>query len=149
MTTEASNSTAERVVVGVDGSGHSRAALAWGARQAELTGASLTVVTTWELPTSYGYVAAWPENVDFEADARAVLEETVETVLGPDSSLEITRRVERGHAALVLVEESRRAAVVVVGCRGHGEFTGMLIGSVSEHLATHAHCPVVIVRGQH
>lgn len=52
-----------------------------------------------------------------------------------------------GHPAEVLVDESKAADLLVVGSRGHGAITGVLIGSVSIHCVTHAHCPVVVVRG--
>ncbi len=58
----------------------------------------------------------------------------------------MVRRVEEGQAALVLIERSHHADLLVVGCRGHGEFSGMLIGSVSQHCAAHAHCPVLVYR---
>ena len=89
----------------------------------------------------------WPENVDFEADARTMLEESVDQVLGADHGAEVAQRVVQGHPAPALEDASRNEALLVVGSRGHGEFAGMLLGSVSEFLATHAHCPIVIVRG--
>jgi len=52
----------------------------------------------------------------------------------------------QGHPAPVLVEASKGADLLVIGCRGHGEFAGMLIGSVSEFCATNAHCPVLVHR---
>jgi nucleotide-binding universal stress UspA family protein len=136
-----------RIVVGVDGSDHSKVALAWAAREATMTGAPLTVVTTWEFPTNYGYLVPWPEDLDFAAEAKNVLVETVAEVLGETPTIEPTLEVVRGHAALVLEDLSRSSGLLVVGSRGHGEFTGMLLGSVSEFLATHAHCPLVIIRG--
>jgi nucleotide-binding universal stress UspA family protein len=54
--------------------------------------------------------------------------------------------IEEGHPAPLLVEASRGAALLVVGSRGHGEFAGMLLGSVSEHCVSNAHSPVVVVR---
>jgi nucleotide-binding universal stress UspA family protein len=140
------NELSRRIVVGIDGSLPSRAALAWAGRQAVLTAAPLTVVTTWAYPTSAGFMVTWPENIDFEADARSELEKAVEDVLGPDPGIEVTTSVIEGVPSLVLVEESKAAALIVVGSRGHGAFAGMLLGSVSEFLATHAHCPVVIIR---
>ena len=140
--------TTERsIVVGVDGSDSSKAALEWAAQQARLTGAPLVAIATWDWPTNYGAPVMWPENIDFEADARKSLAQSVDQVLGADHCSEVVQRVIHGHPAPVLEEASREAALVVVGCRGHGEFAGMLLGSVSEFLATHAHCPVVIVRG--
>jgi nucleotide-binding universal stress UspA family protein len=53
-----------------------------------------------------------------------------------------------GHPAPALIEASRGADLFVLGSRGHGEFVGMLLGSVSEHCVTHAHCPVLVLRDQ-
>jgi nucleotide-binding universal stress UspA family protein len=147
MTNETTTGTKRNIVVGVDGSESSKAALEWAAQQASLTETPLVAIATWEWPTSYGAMVAWPENIDFEADARSMLGQSVDQVLGTDHRAEVTQRVFHGHPAPVLEDASRDAALLVVGCRGHGEFAGMLLGSVSEFLATHAHCPVVIVRG--
>jgi len=136
-----------KIVVGVDGSDSSKAALAWAIRQAQLTGAPLEAVMTWDYPISYGWMIV-PENVDLQADATAELEKVVKEATEDivDPSVEITSRVVQGHPALVLMNEAADASLVVVGSRGHGEFAGMLLGSVSEHLSTHAPCPVLIVR---
>ena len=146
-TTASEPESHERIVVGVDGSASAHVALIWAVRQAELSGAPLTVLTTWEYPTNYGYPVAWPEDLDFAADAKTVLEAAVEEVRNAHPEIVITATVAEGHPSLVLVDESTSAGLVVVGSRGHGEFAGMLLGSVSEFVATHAHCPVVIVRG--
>ncbi|MHB1508346.1 MAG: universal stress protein [Acidimicrobiales bacterium] len=137
-----------RIVVGVDGSDSAKAALAWAAGQALLTGASLQVVISWEIPSTYGWATPLPEDLDFEADARKVLTETVAEVVGSEESerLELTLSIVEGHPAAVLLREAKGSALVVVGSRGHGSFSGMLLGSVGLHLATHASCPVVIVR---
>ncbi|MDA8266202.1 MAG: universal stress protein [Actinomycetota bacterium] len=136
------------IVVGVDGSDSAKAALAWAVRQALLTGASLQVVISWEIPTTYGWVTPLPEDLDFEADARRIVTATVAEVVGSEEpgNLDLTLSIVEGHPAAVLLRESQQAALVVVGSRGHGSFSGMLLGSVGLHLATHAHCPVVIVR---
>jgi nucleotide-binding universal stress UspA family protein len=134
------------VVVGVDGSASSLRALEWAINQARLTGQRLVAITTWEWPPNYGESIAWPEDLDFEKDAKKVLLDSVTKILGDDSALRVTQLVVHGHPAPVLVAASREAALLVVGNRGHGEFAGMLLGSVGEFLATHAQCPVVIVR---
>lgn len=133
------------VVVGVDGSDASLAALEWAAEQARVTGRPLVAVTTWEWPSYYGAAIAWPAEIDFARDAATVLDEAIAKVLGPEPSIPVDRRVLHGHAATVLGEASREAGLLVVGSRGHGEFAGMLLGSVSEYLVAHAHCPVVVV----
>ena len=140
-----------KIVVGVDGSDSSKAALGWSIRQAKLTGAPLQVVATWQYPTNYGWAIAWPENLDFAGDSAKVLDKAIEEAaadLESGPAVEITRSVFEGHPAVVLMKLAEDAALVVVGCRGHGEFAGMLLGSVSEHLATHAPCPVAIFRNR-
>jgi len=136
------------VVVGVDGSASSKQALAWAARWAKLTGTSLVALTAWSLPTTYGWggPAPLPEDFDPEGLARGSLEESVSQVLGGHPDIDVTTEVAEGHPALLLTERSKTASLVVVGSRGHGAFTGMLLGSVSEFVITHAGCPVVVVR---
>jgi nucleotide-binding universal stress UspA family protein len=136
----------ELIVVGVDGSPASKAALRWAARQARLTGGRLLAVLTWEFPRSMGWAPPWPSDFDPARDAKELLEVTVEEVLGPHPDVEVSTATAEGHPSVVLTELSKKATLVVVGCRGHGEFVGMLLGSVSEFLTTHAECPVAVVR---
>jgi len=134
------------IVVGVDGSEPSRRALRWAARQATLTGAGLNVVTTWEFPATYGWAPPYPPGFDPEGDTRRAAQQTVDEVLGASPGVPVELTVVEGHPAPVLVEKSEGAELVVVGSRGHGAFAGLLLGSVSEHCAAHALCPVVVVR---
>lgn len=134
------------VVVGVDGSEHSKEALAWGARYAALTGSPLMVIAVWHLPTSYGWTLPLPSDWDPEADVKEVLQREVKEVLGSELRSNVSFAVLKGPPGKVLVEASEHASLVVVGSRGRGEFAGMLLGSVSEFVTTHAHCPVVVVR---
>ena len=62
--------------------------------------------------------------------------------------LVVDPRIVEGHPAPVLVETSKDADLLVVGSRGHGEFVGMLIGSVSAYCVTNAHCPVLVYRSK-
>ena len=135
-----------RIVVGVDGSPSSVRALAWAAHQAELTGARLAVITTWEWPIGYGYSLSYPNDWDPSADARKALREAVDPIQEQHPGVEIDLTVVEGHPAPVLVEASQGAELLVVGSRGHGEFVGMLLGSVSEHCVSNAHCPVLVLR---
>ncbi|MGO9333907.1 MAG: universal stress protein [Acidimicrobiales bacterium] len=133
------------IVVGVDGSEPSLQALRWSARQARLTGATLRVVTTWEVSTGTGWVPLFAVDYDPEAIAKQVLDEAIADTLGDTAGVQVERVVEEGHAAPVLLAASRGADLLVVGSHGHGAFAGMLIGSVSEHVVRHAPCAVVVV----
>jgi len=137
---------AGRIVVGVDGSPSSLAALDWAARQGELTGSSLELVMAWEWPTSYGAPFVFTTEWNPAADAAKVLDGAVATLRAAHPGLAIDSTVVEGHPAVALVGASEGAQLLVVGCRGHGEFAGMLLGSVSEHCVTNAHCPVLVMR---
>jgi nucleotide-binding universal stress UspA family protein len=139
---------AHRIVVGVDGSPASVAALEWAAHQAELTGAALEVLMTWEWPTSYGWTLPISSEFDPEHDSETTLAELLGPVRKAHPGVVIEASVLEGHPAPVLVKASEGADLLVVGSRGHGEFTGMLLGSVSEHCVSNAHCPVLVFRDQ-
>ncbi len=141
-----SQSGERRIVVGVDGSDSSVQALEWAARQAELTDDVLEVVTTWEWPANFGWSQPFPEDWDPQADARKILDEILVRLRHAHPDVTVRSRVVEGHPAPALIDASHGAELLVVGSRGHGEFTGMLLGSVGEHCSTHAYCPVVIVR---
>ncbi|HVC13422.1 MAG TPA: universal stress protein [Acidimicrobiales bacterium] len=146
MTTRDAHGARSAVVVGDDGSEHSKQALAWGARYAALVGAPLRVIAVWRLPTGYGWPLPVPGEWDPEGDARDVLDREVTEVFGPKRPDTLSFAVVEGPPGRVLVDESDHASLVVVGSRGRGAFAGMLLGSVSEFVTTHAHCPVVVVR---
>jgi nucleotide-binding universal stress UspA family protein len=135
-----------RIVVGVDGSPWSRNALRWAVRQAALTGSVVDAVIAWHDRGSYvGY--AWLIADTFDADLAAkTLSEAVDSTSAAGSAVTVRQRVMEGHAACVLLGEAHGADLLVVGSRGHGGFTGMLLGSVSQHCVRHSPCPVVIVR---
>ena len=137
------NAAARRIVVGIDGSGPSLAAMEWAARQAEFTGSALETVIVWQVAMSYG--SAMPV-ADPGAEARKVLDSAVGDLQKAHPQVEIRSSVVEGIPAQVLVEASNDADLLVVGSRGHGEVAGLLIGSVSEHCVTHAHCPVLVMR---
>ena len=145
--TSVSQSGGGRIVVGIDGSPPSLDALSWAARQAELTAARLEVVMCWEWPSSYGWAMPIPEDFHPEGDIRRTLQTAVAPVRTAHPGVGVDARVVRGHPAPILVEASEGADLLVIGNRGHGEFVGMVIGSVSEYCAQHAHCPVLVHRG--
>jgi nucleotide-binding universal stress UspA family protein len=145
-----STATAQpRIVVGVDGSGSSAQALRWAQRLAASTGARLDAVAAWHFPvaTTWGTAAALPPDFNPEHDMEKVLTETVDSVFGPDRPAGLRLIVEQGHPARVLLDHGAGALMVVVGSRGHGGFAGLLLGSISAHVAEHAHCPVLVVHG--
>ncbi len=139
------NATELPIVVGVDGSDSSLAALHQGVRLSKALDLPLRVVTSWSHPTTLegGYAMnGWSP----ERDAREILSITLDKAFHGDPPANLTSAAVEGLPAHVLLEESKRAEMLVVGSRGHGGFVGMLMGSVSSACAQHAHCPVLIVR---
>jgi nucleotide-binding universal stress UspA family protein len=136
------------IVVGVDGSKPSLDALRWAGRQAELTGAPLVAVIAWHYPMAY-WTPAVPEGVDFAGDAKRALDKAIEEAFDGKPPVEITATVVEGSPAFALISLAAKAELIVVGSRGHGAFSGMLLGSVSEHVVTNADVPVVVVRHPH
>ena len=145
MTTDAITRT-HRTVVGVDGSPAALAALEWAAAQAESTGATVVAVATWSWPTGFGQAVLIPGDYDPAADAGTLVRRAADEARVRHPGVDIVTTVVEGRAADVLVEASRGADLLAVGSRGHGEVAGRLLGSVSEHCATHAHSPVLVVR---
>lgn len=133
------------VVVGVDGSPQSEAALRWAAHYAGAVAAPLKIVISWQYPALYGPVPVADE-MNFEGAATKIVEKMAADVQIESPDLEVTTLVSAGRPSEVLVRESEGACLLVVGSQGHGGFAGMLIGSVSLHCVHHARCPVVVVR---
>jgi nucleotide-binding universal stress UspA family protein len=138
------------IVVGVDGSDGSLAALEWALGEARLRNCALEVDCTWHYPYAAigAFAAPSPAPVspdDLELAADGVISEMLEKVGFEGAGLEIRRAVTSGSAAKALVDASSRADLLVVGSRGHGGFAGLLLGSVSQQCVTHSHCPVVVV----
>jgi nucleotide-binding universal stress UspA family protein len=137
------------VVVGVDGSPSSHKALTWAADEAADHGADLVVLNVWEhtlLPPA-GSVSVSERYVPDPSQRTAddLLEE-IKGVLGENPPLLVQPVVKQGNAAEVLIEQSAGAELLVVGTRGHGGFRGLVLGSVSQHVAAYAKCPVTVVR---
>jgi nucleotide-binding universal stress UspA family protein len=136
------------VVVGVDGSPGAAAALRFAFEEARMRGLPLRVVCAWEASAST-YVgetfAATPDGfLEAEHHADEVLREALGH-LALDVAADIEALAVEGHPATVLMEQARDAALLVVGSRGHGTAASLLLGSVSQKLAHHAPCPLVIV----
>jgi len=148
MTTTQDHRT-PRIVVGVDGSPSSKAALRWAVRQAERTGAVVEAVTAWWYPTGYGMAPTSDWAVDLERTAEKTLVEALAEVSGVAPDVVVSPRVAEGHPADVLLRAARGADLLVVGSRGHGGFAAALLGSVSQHCTQHAPCPVLVIRGNY
>ncbi|MGW0769474.1 universal stress protein [Streptomyces sp. NPDC002676] len=137
-----------RVVVGVDGSTASYEALRWAVRYAGLVGGTVEAVAVWELPGLYGWSApAVDMDVD-EEEARQRVRKELTDVLGADVAGSVRSHVVHGNPADVLLRAAEGAEILVVGSRGRGGFARALLGSVSQRVAQHASCPVVIVRSE-
>jgi nucleotide-binding universal stress UspA family protein len=136
------------IVVGVDGSEESKAALRWAVEEARLRGAAVRVVHAWTarpvlVPGSPLLAGDW-ELVRKAAEDFA--HGCVADAIDHPNDLEVTVDAVHGVPAVALVQAARGAELLVVGSCGHGGFAGLLLGSVSQQCVHHAPCPVVIVR---
>ena len=137
------------IVVGVDGSPHSRKALTWAAAEAARHGCDLLVVNVWEhtlLPPA-GSVSVSERFVPDPSQRTADdLLQVIKDELGAQPPVVVRPLVRQGSPAEVLIEESAGADLLVVGRRGHGGFAGLVLGSVSQHVSAYAKCTVTVVR---
>jgi nucleotide-binding universal stress UspA family protein len=141
----------KRIVVGVDGSPSSQAALQWAAAQAARTGADVEAVIAWEYPAlaaGFGWApTAMVTSSQYREYAEKVVADAIGKVTGPGSGVRFSTRVGEGNAAQILLDAAAGAELLVAGSRGHGTFVGAVLGSVSQRCTHHAPCPVVVVRG--
>jgi nucleotide-binding universal stress UspA family protein len=137
------------IVVGVDGSPGSRKALAWAAAEAATHGSDLHVVNAWEhtLMPPAGSVTVSEHYVPDDSQRTSDdLVRVIKEELGEEPPVVVQPLVRQGRPAKVLIEESTDADLLVVGTRGHGGFAGLVLGSVSQHVAAYAKCPVAVIR---
>ncbi|WP_170861032.1 universal stress protein [Trujillonella endophytica] len=137
-----------RVVVGLDDSAMSRAALARAAGEARRLGARLEVVAALQ-PIAYWsevHAVALPPTAEARAQVQQSAEQVVAEVLGPDVPVRLL--VEEGSPAEVLTRIADGAALLVVGSHSRSRLAGMLLGSVALHCAVHAPCPVMVVHAE-
>ncbi|WP_338894934.1 universal stress protein [Streptomyces sp. TG1A-60] len=139
------------VLMGVDGSPGSRAAAAFACTEAALRGAELVAVHVWgtrgdRSELMPGLPAEEEHAARLRAEGEQVLTEVLRGLSVPQTGMRVGRRLVRGPVRQSLVEESEGAQLLVVGARGHGGFTGLLLGSVSQAVLHQAHCPVGVVR---
>jgi nucleotide-binding universal stress UspA family protein len=137
------------IVVGIDGSDAAALAARWAAREAEMRGSDLHLISAWSVRidgVSFAGVA-WSD--DIFSSLRRTAEDRLEAAADEVRALadvEVSTDAIEGNAASVLLEAARDADLLVVGSRGLGGFRDLLLGSVSQRCANHARCPVVIVR---
>ncbi len=138
--------TNKPIVVGVDGSPASGAALRWALVEAKHRACDVLVVHCWHLFPARGgqYSASASELEVFEASASKLLDDVLADA-GAAMDPKVRKVIRYGDATTLLLEESANAEMLVVGARGAGGFTGLLVGSVTSKLTKHASCPIVVV----
>jgi nucleotide-binding universal stress UspA family protein len=142
------------IVVGLDGSEASRAALTWALAEAKVRGSILRAVHAWMIPAMGSGEAPWAlippgSYVDVSADeieqaAHDALERELADA-NPDAGVTVERHVEEGLAADVIIDASKDAELIVVGTRGRGAIATLVLGSTSQAVIHHADRPVVVV----
>jgi nucleotide-binding universal stress UspA family protein len=135
------------ILVGVDGSPGSDAAIAWAVTEARLRGSGLLFLTAYRFPLAFAGTGATPSLAapDEQREAEQILDAAIRAA-GSLDGLDVERRVVPGEApGHALVEASEHADLLVLGVRGRGGLSGIALGSVSRHCVGRAHCPVVIV----
>jgi nucleotide-binding universal stress UspA family protein len=138
------------VVVGIDGSESAVHAAVWAGAEASRRSLPLRLVAVYFVPHTgmSGIVGSLGQIREGMAkQARDRLEEARAAVLAVFPGLTVRVAAREWNSVAALLHESERAKLLVLGCRGLGGFTGLLIGSTAVSLAVHAHCPVVVVRG--
>jgi nucleotide-binding universal stress UspA family protein len=136
------------VLLGVDGSPANNPAVGFAFEEAALRGVPLTAMHTWTHPVSTGHGDMLPlvyDAAEVEADENRVLAEALAGWHDRYPDVVVHRDLTHGGARQALIDATGRAQLVVVGTRGRGGFTGLLLGSVSQAVLHHAACPVAIV----
>ena len=132
------------IVVGVDGSDGARLALRWAVAEARRWGALLVLVHAWQDVMAADFVASAVAAMESAAKQVLARAQREAEELGGDA---VDARLERGGAADVLLRAAEDADLLVVGSRGRGGFSALLLGSTSQQCVQHASCPVVVVPG--
>ncbi|MEH1169541.1 universal stress protein [Micromonospora sp. CPCC 205539] len=139
----------EPVLVAVDGSAASRLALEFAAEAAVARDAPLRAVRAYRHPGSTGPGDMQPlvyDEAQLHGEEDRLLAESLAGLTERHPRLRLTRQAVHGRTGAVLADASRSAQLLVVGGQGRGEVTGLLLGSVSQSVLHHAHCPVAVVR---
>ncbi|MET9392936.1 universal stress protein [Streptomyces sp. NPDC006624] len=135
-----------RLVVGVDGSPSSHAALRWAERYARTVGGIVEAIHVWDTPSARGWSGpAIDPEFDLE-QARERFAEELRAVFPGEPPALLREVLVEGDPSEALIQASEGAELLVVGRRGRGAFARAMLGSVSQRCAQHAFCPVVVVR---
>ncbi|MDJ0324854.1 universal stress protein [Cryobacterium sp. PH31-AA6] len=132
------------VVVGVDGSPESISALRWAIEEARLRHGRVRLITSWSYPPRTTQLDG--EFIDERSERGAERIQAIALDAVPSEGVEVSGRLVQGPPASVLLDAATGADLLVVGSRGLGGFSGLLLGSVSSQLVHHAACPVLIIR---
>lgn len=140
------------VIVGLDGFAGSNAALGFAFEEADLRGCELIAVHSWDDSVINNLAYAFPEAIDaslIDAEETRLLAGQLAGWVDRYPGVQVDPVVLRGAPAATLLRcaDQRAASLLVVGSRGRGGFLGLLLGSTSQALASHASCPVAVVRG--
>jgi len=137
------------IIVGVDGSGHSQRALEWAMHEAAVRQVPLTVLTVNEAVRGYySSMAVYADDPVRTEDARKLAQAETDEVLArldEPRPASVTVKAVHGFPVEELISAGKDADMIVVGSRGAGGFTRLMMGSVADQVAQHAHCPVLIV----
>lgn len=139
---------AKHLVVGIDGSAESEAAMEWALEEAARRGLAVELIYALAIPVvsdAYGMVMTRPDIDELSQYSQRLLDAALTSARASAPELEISTRLGSGPPAAVLIEASKRAEALVVGTRGLGSIGGRLLGSVSVRLAGASVCPVFIV----
>lgn len=136
------------VLVGYDGSDDSKEAVLWAAHYAAAARLPLVVVHCWVWPyfTERLEPVTGIKDSGLRRQAEKIVAEGHDLAVRSEAGLDVRERLIVGFPANTLTELSAEASLLVTGTRGLGGFAGLLIGSVSLHLASSASCPIVVVR---
>lgn len=134
-----------RVVVGVDGSPTSYAALRWADRYARTVGGVVEAIHVWDTPSSAGWSGP-AIDPDFDLQqARERFAAELRSVFPGERPARLREHLVEGDPSEALIQASEGAELLVVGRRGRGGFARAMLGSVGQRCAQHAACPVVVV----
>lgn len=134
----------ETILVGIDDSANARLALRWALDHSH-DGDEIVALHVWHMPAAGGFDATFLDPAIFEEGARQTAQDVVADVVTDAEAERVEIRVVNGHASGALVEQGATADLLVLGSRGRGGFVGLVLGSVTSSVVSHAPCPVVVV----